>query len=147
MSFYHFTAAHMLRPILEEGITRGHTPFVATNGQIFLVPGTQWLTTDKSFKQSWCIPELSNLPYDRNAFRLTVEIPAAHRQHLVTWQQLRARLWETHAADRLPGFDDPRYTDAENWRVFLGNIHPLWIKQFNENREGYRACVPKRVTT
>lgn len=146
MTLYHFTAAHMLKPILEEGITRGHTPFIATNGEIMLVPGTQWLTTNKDFKQSWCDRQLSSLPYDRDAFRLRIEIPPSQKHNLVTWPQLRARWWETHAADRVPEFDDPLFHDAQNWRVFLGNIHPLWIKDFFENRNGYRACPPKKAT-
>lgn len=138
MPYYHFTAAHMLKPILEKGLTRGATPAIVDGLQI-LITGTQWLTTSKDFRQDWCLPEYSNLPYDRNAFRLTIEIPNAQRSHVFTWDDFYRMHMLPKGFKKIPGFDDRQHCNPDLWRIFVGNIHPLWVKNFQENPGGYRA--------
>lgn len=150
MPFYHFTPAHTLKPILESGLIRGATPVVipADGGKTLnLLYGTQWLTTNKSFKQDWCLPALSSLAYDRNAFRLTIEIPNAQRSHLFTWDDFYKLHMEPKGYEKIDGFDDTNFCDPSAWRIFVGIVHPLWIKAFHENREEYRICGSEKITT
>lgn len=141
MPFYHFTAAHLLRPILETGLTRGITPAQTDDFRDVIITGTQWLTTHQAFKQDWCHPAYSNLPYDRNAFRLTIEIPNRQRAHTFTWEEFYRTHMQPKGLKKIPGFDNREFCNPDLWRVFVGDIHPLWIKHFTENREGYRTCA------
>lgn len=144
MPLYHFTAAHMLRPILEQGLTIGATP-ARLGGRMVLVTGTQWLTTDKSFEQDWCAPAYSSLPYDRNAYRLTIEIPNAQRSHTFTWDEFYNVHMKPNGLAKIPHFDDRKHCNPDAWRVFVGHIHPLWIKTFDENKGGYRSCSAEKI--
>lgn len=141
MMLYHFTAAHFLKSILENGLTSGHTPYRREGeGRIAvgLISGTQWLTTRKDFNQPWCLPAYSNLSYDRNAFRLRVEIPTSHKHLLMTWPAFYLGCMQPKGLLKLQDFDNPIFCDPNNWRVYLGDIHPLWVKDFYENPQPYR---------
>jgi hypothetical protein len=145
MPLYHFTAAHCLRQILEQGLTHGHTPVIINRPgvprRMAFISGTQWMTTDKSFIQDWHAPiGVHHLPYDRNAFRLTLEIPNAQRSHTFTWDDFYKTHMKPRGFEKLARFDDKRFCNPDLWRIFVGNVHPLWIKNFLENPGGYRSC-------
>lgn len=117
LELYHFTSPVHLPGILKEGITKGVIPLSGLPFPKFLT-GYQWLTTNPNFKQSW--NEGSTLPYDRNAYRLTIKIPNFHILKIKRWTQVCHKL--TPLADDLNGFGDP-----ENWRVFKGVVRLQWI--------------------
>lgn len=144
MRLYHFTAAHLLKPILEEGLTQGVTP--AQRGiDTVCITGTQWLTTRLNFEQDWYNPRRCKLPYDRTAFRLTIEIPLAHRFHLFTWEKFYLNHMLPHGLTRIPLAHDSESCNPDWWRVFVGNIHPLWIKNFHPNPEAFPRCETKKT--
>lgn len=142
MTLYHFTAAHMLKPILERGLVLGGTPVVVPGEhgkRLALIQGTQWLTTNGDFKQDWCDPLYSNLPYDSNAFRLRIEIPNGKRSHLFTWEEFYRLHVAPHGYEKVEGFDDREHCNPDVWRIYVGVIYPLWIKNFLQNRDGFRS--------
>lgn len=147
MPFYHFTAAHLLKPILEQGLTRGCTPVFTRTPAPHISPisgfirHTQWLTTNKDFRQDWCFPEFSSLPYDRNAFRLTIVIPNTHRDQLFTWDDFYRTQVLPKGLRKFPGFDNRQHCNPDLWRIFVGAIHPLWIKNFQQNPGSFRSVA------
>lgn len=137
MPFYHFTAAHLLKKILEEGLTLGTTPALwADRGAKYLefITGTQWLTINKTFEQDWHPPKsMRTLPYARADYRLTIEIPNAQRSHIFTWDDFYNLHMKRAGYLKLPMYDSPMFCVPGDWRIFVGNIHPLWIKDYVEN--------------
>ena len=119
MTLYHFCPAHMVRSIRREGITLGSFPFVE-DGITKPILGCQWLTKEKDRrKQSWATKRL--IRYDRTAYRLTVEIPASHRNKLMLALAYVINMTEENRkiVEDYPGSDQ--------WFVFLGRIPPKWI--------------------
>ena len=121
MKLYHFTPAHLFPLVMRDGISRGMTP-VKVNRLIGFVPNTQWLTSNPEFTQSWS--EGSTLPYDRTAFRLTIELE--NDKNLLTWTKFKRQI-RGHV---LPHFD--AFGDPENWYVYVGQIDPIFITDHAE---------------
>lgn len=126
MRLYHFTSPLHVEGCCKEGIAKGSIPLVV-KGKIGLAQNWQWLTSNPEFHQEWANTEYSTLPYDRTAFRLTVNIPKAHSCRLFKWTELCKSL------SIIEGFND--YGDPENWWVFAGRIRPGWIREV-EAKEG-----------
>lgn len=116
----------MLDDIRIMGLTRGMIPVLKAgrNGDrkedFSVLPGYQHLTANKSFAQSW--EEHSHLPYRRNAVRLTVKIPKAHRTNLFYWLRFCEAV-NLNSARVLNSYGDP-----ENWFVYRGRIPPAWFR-------------------
>ncbi|OPX91906.1 MAG: hypothetical protein A4E53_00626 [Pelotomaculum sp. PtaB.Bin104] len=131
MKFYHFTSPYHLKPIMVHGITRGVIP-TGTLLNPHFVHGYQWLTINPEFTQSW--NEGSSLPYNRCAFRLTIEIPRQQRNKIIEWLKVCDKI--STMADDLNGYGDP-----QNWRLYHGEIPPNWImavanQNYGEVRRG-----------
>lgn len=90
------------------------------------LPGFQWLTCDAKWEQPFCF--LGNLPYPKNAYRITVTIPEAVWRRLHEWKELCARC----RPDSEP-FINQKSVDWENWWVFYGPIFPAWILEIERN--------------
>jgi hypothetical protein len=121
IKLYHFTAEHLVPGIISKGLTLGSIPI--SIDPPCLMPGYQWLTVSKKWNQSWC--EHSNLPYRRNAVRLTIKIPNHKKNNLFRWLKICDQF---DSSEILNAFGDP-----QNWRVYRGNIDPLWIVRLNRN--------------
>lgn len=117
MELYHFTSPVHLDGCLKEGITKGMIPLLE-NGQVTVISGWQWLTSNPKFNQSWA--EFSSLPYDRTAYRLTVNIPKSAMGNLSKWLDI---------CKTMPFLPDLNtYGDPENWWVLKRRIKPGWIR-------------------
>jgi len=129
---YHFTAAHMIKGCLQDGLTMGCIP-VSIDPPVML-PGYQWLTSNKAFQQSWCDPRYSSLPYLRNAFRITVNIPKSEKKpggRLIKWLDfLKAAKDEKllFAGKILNSCGDP-----QNWYLFRGTVKKEWFVKVSRN--------------
>jgi hypothetical protein len=127
MVLYHFTAAHFERSIRSQGLTRGALPWNALpDGRPEMRRGFQWLTSNASFSQPWCL--LGNLPYSRNAIRIIVDIPMEQLPQLAKWSEL-CRLFSPASAEEL----NRNGGDVENWFVFKGRIPPQWFLAIEPN--------------
>jgi len=107
MKLFHFTATHLLNKITQQGLTLGCIP--QTVKPTRLIQGYQWLTRNSSFKQSWCAYGFGTLPYYRNSFRITIEIPRKHKKNLYKWIEW-GKQFESY--EGLSSLGDP-----ENWYV------------------------------
>jgi hypothetical protein len=126
MRLYHFTAAHLAKRIECEGITLGGYMNLI-NGQLEIVRGYIWLTANPSFEQSWCENKIT-IPYDRNAVRFTVEIPASYEANVIDWVMFCAQGNVDPRVERmLNGFDDPW-----NWKLYRGVIPVEWLTAIDE---------------
>lgn len=123
MRLYHFTALHLASGCLSEGLTLGVIPTIK-DGKPGMIPGYQWLTANGKFVQAW--EEYSSLPYRRNAVRIEVKIPKAHRDKLLPWIEFGKRF---KISEILNSFGDP-----ENWYVYNGKIPTGWFRKvvYNE---------------
>jgi len=125
MNLYHFCAPQFLEGIQKYGLVLGSTP-VVVGDKIGFMQGTQWLTIDGSFDQSW--NGRVSIKYDRCAYRLDIHIPEDKMERLWTWSRLKGELQVQCGADCIvEGFDDPAFCRAEDWRIYLGIIQPSWI--------------------
>ncbi len=116
MDLYHFTSPKHLDGCLQQGIRFGRIP-MRQLGQTRLIAGYQWLTRYDGFNQSW--NQYSTLPYDRTAFRLTVDIRRPY--NLIEWADF-CRIYKNELEQDLN-----RYGDPENWYLYHGSIPPDWI--------------------
>jgi hypothetical protein len=127
---YHFTSGHCIEKINHQGLTKGALPWnlhPRTGRPTFRRP-FQWLTTNASFTQAWCL--LGNLPFPRNAFRVTVCIPATHQGNVISWMDM-CLAGNPDCADEI----NRTGGDVDNWRVFAGCIPPQWIIETLRNPE------------
>lgn len=127
MKLYHFCSKEHIDSIKSAGLLFGKIPVVSKKGDLkgFIQPA-QWLTSNESFKQEWC--EHSTLPYNRNDYRITLNISLDH-ECLKNWIDLCHRLKDLkHSAKILNSFGDP-----ENWYVMLGVIEPYFFKEITIN--------------
>jgi len=127
VKLYHFTAAHLIEKIKREGLTKGMVP-VTTHPPRFLT-GLQWLTADGEFDQAWCAQKIL-VPYDRNAYRITVKVPKKHRKNVLHWLMV-CDVNKFPAAVELN-----RYGDPENWRIYRGFIRPGWFREIKRKEGG-----------
>lgn len=125
--FYHFTSAHAVEKIRSQGLTRGILPWnLDARGRPTFRKPFQWLTTNPSFSQRWCL--LGELPFSRNAYRITVAVPATQIEHLIAWPEL-VRACNPDSAEEL----NRNGGDTENWRLFAGSIPPAWFIAIEPN--------------
>jgi len=125
---YHFTAAHLVRGCLQEGLTMGCIPVSINPTE--LIRNYQWLTKNKSFVQDW--QTYSSLPYRRNAYRIVIDIPRSESANLIKWLDFCK---ENHknpkirfAAGILNSAGDP-----ENWYLFHGIVKKEWFRKVSRN--------------
>lgn len=124
---YHFTSNHNIASILKGGISKGVLPWnIDRHGNETFRRGFQWLTTNPSFTQPWCL--LGSLPYSRNAHRITVHIPTGYQQNVLSWPEL-VRRCKPDCAEEL----NRTGGDTENWRLFHGRIPPSWFLEVTRN--------------
>lgn len=124
---YHFTAAHCIPKIRQRGLTKGALPWnLDKQGNPEMRRGFQWLTTNPDFAQPWCV--LGNLPFPRNAYRITVLIPSHRQSRVFTWSEL-CRRCQPDCAEEI----NRNGGDIENWRVFAGPIPPTWFLEIARN--------------
>lgn len=127
MILHHLTAAHCVRGIQKNGLTRGALPWsIDRDGNVYLRRGFQWLTANPSFHQQWCF--LGALPFPKNAARITVAIPAQHLPRLIRWLDLVKR----HNPDSAEELNRTG-GDVENWYLYAGRIPPAWIIETARN--------------
>lgn len=92
-----------------------------------LFPGFQWLTSNPDWMQPWCL--LGNLPFAKNAHRITIAFPQVAMPALMPWPDLCAR-HNPPSADEL---NTPN-VDWRNWFVFHGRIPPGWFVTVERNQ-------------
>lgn len=127
MTLYHLTSAHLIANIRKAGLNKGVLPWnLDEHGRPELVRGYQWLTTNAEFIQPWCL--LGNLPYARNAIRITVHVPATHEGRLGRWLDL-CNKYRPACADEINATGG----DVGNWWVYRGAIPPDWFVAIETN--------------
>lgn len=127
MILHHLTAAHNVRGIRAKGLVKGVLPWnLDRNGDCTFRRPFQWLTTNPSFHQQWCL--LGALPFPRNAYRVTVAIPDDRRKRLHPWLEL-VRRCNPDSAEEL----NRTGGDVENWWLYYGPIPPNWIIEIARN--------------
>lgn len=116
---YHFCAAHMLKGIMEEGLTLGTFPLLEDE-RYRLIPNIQWLTAEPNAKkQSWATNSL--VTYSRTAYRLTIQIPGSYHKKVIK------------ASDYVKSMPPEArllveaWNGSDQWFVFTGRIPPEWI--------------------
>lgn len=121
MTLYHFTAEHLARQILREGITKGVIPLFDQRGRFTGIRrGYIWLTSDPDFaSQEWCA-ERHLIPYDRAAVRLTVEIPPESEYNASLASDLLPREFSTSAFLL-------ETAGSDKWRIYRGKVFRKWI--------------------
>lgn len=129
MILYHYTA-NLLRPkICAKGLTKGVLPWSMHDGKpAGLVGGWQWLTQNPDYNQAWAQPmPFSNLPFRRDEWRITIDIPAEQIEHLIHWPKMRDKY---HPASEV--FIDS-FKDSQIWYLFGGVIRPSWFVKWDRN--------------
>jgi hypothetical protein len=130
MRLYHFTAEHLVKQILTFGLLNGKIPIFAPNGRLALFAGfCQWLTDNGDWDtQTWATKQL--IPYDRTAFRLTIEIPHESLGQLFRAHDFFRRLPESPTQRLLTDWEG-----SERWYIFHGTILPGWIRAVEKRPE------------
>lgn len=122
MILYHWTAARFIRSIKAEGLTKGRTPYVDSNGKIAFMDGHIWLTDDGEYEhQTWAIP--LTISYSRRVWRIEIRMPKHSECNIMTMDDVCRELGER----MLPGFND-RPDLSAHWFVHQGPIPRTWIK-------------------
>ena len=91
-----------------------------------LFPGFQWLTTSPDWHQPFAF--MGELPFSKNAHRVTVCVPAERSMGLHRWRDLCAR----HKPPAAEEINTPA-VDWENWFVFNGWIPTEWFLEVARN--------------
>lgn len=126
MKLYHFTASHLIEKIKVEGLTLGAIPL--SIGPAKVEYGYQWLTANPEFQQAWCDPAFSSFPYNRNDYRIKLNIPKTSMINLIPWILVWKELKEyIPLVKHLNDFGDP-----ENWFVYHGKIPVKWFIEIRE---------------
>jgi hypothetical protein len=89
-------------------------------GRLYWRPGFQWLTKNPEFAQPFCL--LGNLPFPKNAYRLTVLVPESGLHRLTKWTEMCNRGHPDCEAEI-----NTSAVDFENWWTFYGPIPRTWI--------------------
>lgn len=122
MIVYHFTSTTLIPRVSREGLTKGALPWnMQHDGTPEMRRGFQWLTTDPEwFNQGWCL--MGNLPFSRNAYRITIDIPLPWERRVFKWSEMVRRCQPDSAEvlDKVGG-------DTSKWMVFAGRIPPQWF--------------------
>lgn len=135
---HHFAPQHAIQGIRNRGLTKGAIPWnLDAQGKPTMSrhlsgrpgapgPGFQWLTANASFDQPFAL--LGNLEFPKNAYRVTVCIPATALRFLHNWKEL----CERGQPDCAP-FVNTKAVDWTNWFVFYGPIPPTWFLEIQRN--------------
>ncbi len=134
MILYHFTAAHLFEKIKVEGITLGAIPYFNSIGELKINRNYLWLTVNKDFCQGW--NTMSNIPYDRAAVKISVNIPKSYENRVFEWLKIGKGL--TGMFDTLNFIGDPG-----NWRLFKGKIPPKWFVDVEIKQSTAQLVVDK----
>jgi hypothetical protein len=133
---YHYTSSHSIAKVRAQGLTKGVLPWnLDKDGNPTFRKGFQWLTTNPNFGQAWCL--LGNLPFSRNAYRITVLVPANAEQHVLSWPEL-CRRCKPDCAEEL----NRTGGDVDNWRLFHGSIPPKWFLEVARNNGELLSATP-----
>jgi hypothetical protein len=117
---YHFTSDRHIDFCKRDGLTQGTlVRKIYKNGKVRYTRGTQWLTKNPDYAQSWSI--YSTLPYDKCANRITIQIPQQFRSNLVSWNEF-AKIMPSKTVKILNSYGDPH-----NWFIYKGHIPPEWF--------------------
>lgn len=127
MKLYHFTSDRHIASCRMEGLTKGITPILVKGRLIDYRKGTQWLTTNPVHDQTW--NQGSTLPYCRTDNKITVEIPKEYECNVVPWD-IYSKSLPQETVQLLNLFGDP-----ENWRIYIGKVHPEWFILVERNGE------------
>jgi hypothetical protein len=133
MTLYHFCSRHHLDDIQREGITLGRLVWrwERPNPPEYVGP-LQWLTRNPDFKaQGWCstAEQGSRLPYCRNDYRLTIELPEELRENAIDWR-VYCDMHHPPLAETLnaaPGWMD--------WVIYDGMIPIECVKKIDRHPE------------
>ncbi len=132
---YHFTSVHAIDKIRARGLTKGVLPWnLDARGRPTFRSPFQWLTTNPSYAQTWCL--LGSLPFSRNAYRITVCVPINRAEHVISWPEL-CQACNPDSAEEL----NRTGGDVQNWRLFAGRIPPAWFIAIDLNL-GERFSAP-----
>jgi hypothetical protein len=133
LRLYHFTAEHLIKPILASGLLDGKIPIFTPNGRLALFMGLcQWLTDNGDWDaQTWATKQL--ISYDRTACRLTIEIPHEEMGQLFRAYDFFKRLPQGPTQRLLTDWEG-----SERWYIFHGTIPPGWIRAV-EKRPGEKT--------
>ena len=118
MTLYHFTSPKHIHGVLRDGLSMGRV--LISMDPLRACSGYQWLTTNPDWEQSW--NTMTNLDYDRTAYRLTISIPRIARSKLIKWVPHGKRMVEPHAWRALNSDGTP-----ENWVLFKGVVRRQWF--------------------
>lgn len=134
---FHFTAAHLINPIKEHGLSLGMMPWIPMKKGIKFVRGFQWLTMNPNWKQSWCErTEFTRLPYDRNAYRITIVLPESLKTRVVLWTQfISASGMGNNPKQAELARDLNACGDPEHWLLYTGILHPRYFVAVDKNPE------------
>jgi hypothetical protein len=106
---------------------------MAKGGNVFaakelarLFPGFQWLTSSPNWDQPFAL--LGELPFAKNANRITLCVPEAESLGLFHWRTLCERT-RPPAAEEL----NTSAVDWENWHVYHGRIPTSWFMEIARN--------------
>jgi hypothetical protein len=124
MILYHFTAARLIESIKREGITKGAVLKGFKNDKPEFLLGYLWMTINPAFSdQEWCKNRVM-IPYDRAAYRITVDVPHYSESRVINWIEFcnQGRV-SRDVAELLNAYGDP-----ENYRLFRGYIPPQRFK-------------------
>ena len=129
MRLYHFTAAHHV----EGG--RGHSgPGIRAIGiqpnlhPLIALPPMVWLTEDGSWSQMWSPRKVPGVACDRTEVRLSVLVPKAARDRLLTYDRIRPFVQPDWREDFEGGFD------LSVWRAYMGRIPWSWVRGMVERQ-------------
>lgn len=128
MILYHFTPAHTLQGIMNKGLRLGVVPWNQVNGKIGFQRGFQWLTTNHEFGQEWCVKMDARLPFRRDEFRITINVPKLAEKGLVSWRQL-ANSNNPQSREYIESFPEHR-----DWWLFRGPIPQPWFLAVDKNK-------------
>lgn len=140
-TFYHFTSTQHLAGVRQGGLAKGAIPFrMLPDGKITFMRGYQWLTLDGNWDQSWANPKLSPLPYRKNEYRLTIQIPNFAMKNLVSWLDYSQKV-NPPSVTFLQSFRGHRH-----WWLFQGIIPFLWVVAVDHNPEPINLAHLNEVT-
>lgn len=126
MRLYHFTSPRHVRGCLQEGLRKG--VILQSDNPPRFKSGWQWLTKNGGFIQEWA--EVDSLPYDRTAYRLTIELPKIAHHKAKKWIDVCHRLTSPEMCRVLNGRGRPG-----DWYVFKGLVRPRWIVDVTAKHE------------
>jgi hypothetical protein len=127
MILYHFTPQHTLQGIMRTGLRLGVMPWNLTNGKVGFQPGWQWLTRNHEFGQEWCARMNAKLPFRRDDFRITINVPKIAEGRVISWREI-ARVHSPASVEYIASF--PEHPD---WYVFRGPIPQPWFLAVDKN--------------